>query len=204
MNRHSVTAGVFLMGLVLSTAAVAEVRDESPARTVVARWLAAFRAQDDAAVAAMSARPLVLEGVDMATGPERRKCAELADKRPEKWPLRFSAADQPGLVSAVRCLRRDEVFINALPQSAPDTWPKSVNRPRAAGATAALVDIRPAELPTRLRKYQTQIKAFKAAVTLVHLFATDNNGVTVAGVFVVSKEATPRVKGLFISTRFEE
>ena len=63
------------------------VTEKAAARATVAKWLEALRRKDVSGLVTLSARPFVLDGFDMVTGPERRACADIATSESEQLIL---------------------------------------------------------------------------------------------------------------------
>jgi hypothetical protein len=180
------------------------VTERTAARATVAKWLEALRRKDAGGLAMLSARPFVLDGFDMVTGPERRACAALATSESEQHTLRFTATEDSAVTATMACLIHDKSFISPLPAGDIASWPERIPSGRNSGKVAKLTTIATKQMPRPLRKYAQEIKQLSPEGFIVYLFATDNNGISVDAAFVVSPGHEGRVRAVFVNTRFEE
>jgi hypothetical protein len=180
------------------------VTEKAAARATVAKWLEALRRKDAGGLVTLSARPFVLDGFDMVTGPQREACAAIATSESEQHhTLRFTATEDSAVAATMACLMHDRMFIKTLPPGDIASWPERTPSGRIGEKVGKLTTIASKQMPRPLRKYAPEIKQLSPEGFVVYLFATDNNGISVDAAFVVSPGNGGRVRAVFVSTRFE-
>jgi hypothetical protein len=175
---------------------------EGEARNVAGQVVEAVRVRDVDAFSSLCTAPLVVDGFDMETGEGRRRCAALAVRESASRTLRFRGTDTETIRAIGRCLASDSLLTSALPDSPSSTWPAA--RPKATRGRSAF--IQPLDLkrvPPSLQRFRDDLDTLKSGNLLVHIFATDNNGIS-ADVAIAVGRSTGLATAILLATRFDE
>jgi hypothetical protein len=164
-------------------------------------WLTTLQSGKQAEVAQSLPLRFIVAGINVTTGPLRRRCMTLGEERADRdfsMQLMVKTADDANLLA--ECLLGDLLSRSVLPEGA-DAWSGKRDR-RGKQAKLKVVQTLPRELEPERKKLPAGV--LDPATRLVELRATDNRGISsVAVLLVTAADGKHRPTGLLVKTKFE-